>query len=531
MYENLSFAYGSGNYAIYLRKSRRDLDAESRGEGETLERHFLILKELARQMHLNIRKVYAEIVSGESIDARPQMQILIHDVEMGLYDGVLVVEVERLARGDTSDQGRVAKTFKLSNTLIITPAKTYDPNNEFDEEYFEFGLFMSRREYKSIRRRLVAGTEASRREGKYTGTIAPYGYERYKLAKEKGWSLRIIPEQASVVRMIYNWYLHGIDGASAGYSKIARQLDYLGIPSPTAGSPWTPTSISTILQNPVYAGYIKNGYRRQVKKMLNGKLILSRPINHDAPLYPGRHEAIIPQDIWDAVHVQVKVRYTNPSSLKRAQQNPLSGLIRCSCCHRLMQRRPYYKNAHPASLTCTTTGCPTVASNLAIVEQRILESLESWLTAYELSEEPTVLPDNSAKIETLEHNIASCQAEIKETESQINRQYDLLERGVYTDNEFFDRNTQMKKKKTELLERLAVLQQELQDEKREDDIMERLLPALKTIHDAYLQIDSPVARNSLLREVIDHIDYSKTEGGRWNGKADSFTLEIFPRVH
>lgn len=56
--------------------------------------------------------------------------------------GVLVVEVERLARGDTSDQGRVAKTFKFSDTLIITPSKTYDPNNEYDEEYFEFGLFM-----------------------------------------------------------------------------------------------------------------------------------------------------------------------------------------------------------------------------------------------------------------------------------------------------------------------------------------------------------------------------------------------------
>ncbi len=159
MYENMSFPYGSGCYAVYLRKSRRDLDAEARGESETLERHLQILKDLARQMQLNIQRIYAEVVSGESIDARPQMQLLLHDVEQETYDGVLVVEVERLARGDTSDQGRVAKTFKLSNTLIITPAKTYDPNNEYDEEYFEFGLFMSRREYKAIRRRLPAGRE------------------------------------------------------------------------------------------------------------------------------------------------------------------------------------------------------------------------------------------------------------------------------------------------------------------------------------------------------------------------------------
>ena len=130
MYEDLSFPYGSGTYAIYLRKSRKDLDAEALGEGETLARHLSILKALAQRMELNVVRVYAEVVSGESIDARPQMQELLRDVESGIYDGVLVVEVERLARGDTSDQGRVAKTFKFSDTLIITPSKTYDPNNE-----------------------------------------------------------------------------------------------------------------------------------------------------------------------------------------------------------------------------------------------------------------------------------------------------------------------------------------------------------------------------------------------------------------
>ena len=47
MYEDLSFPYGSGTYAIYLRKSRKDLDAEALGEGETLSRHLAILKTLA----------------------------------------------------------------------------------------------------------------------------------------------------------------------------------------------------------------------------------------------------------------------------------------------------------------------------------------------------------------------------------------------------------------------------------------------------------------------------------------------------
>ena len=77
------------------------------------------------------------------------------------------MEVERLARGDTIDQGIVQRAFQYSGTQIVTPAKTYNPNNEFDEEYFEFGLFMSRREYKTIRRRMRAGVTAAVKEGKW----------------------------------------------------------------------------------------------------------------------------------------------------------------------------------------------------------------------------------------------------------------------------------------------------------------------------------------------------------------------------
>ena len=113
-------------YCTYLRKSRADAEAEARGEGETLERHRKILFDLAKRLHLDVTKEYAEIVSGETIASRPVVQELLADVEQGLWNGVLVVEVERLARGDTIDQGIIAQTFKFSDTKIITPMKTYD---------------------------------------------------------------------------------------------------------------------------------------------------------------------------------------------------------------------------------------------------------------------------------------------------------------------------------------------------------------------------------------------------------------------
>ena len=106
-------------YCMYLRKSRSDMEAEKHGEGETLARHERALMELAKRQHITISKVYREIVSGETLAARPEAQALLADVEAGMWDGVLVMEVERLARGDTIDQGIVAQAFKYSGTLII----------------------------------------------------------------------------------------------------------------------------------------------------------------------------------------------------------------------------------------------------------------------------------------------------------------------------------------------------------------------------------------------------------------------------
>lgn len=192
-------------YCLYLRKSRSDIEAENHGEEETLARHEKILLDLAKKREYNVTQIYREVVSGETIAARPVMQQLLSEVEHGIWSGVLVVEVERLARGDTIDQGIVAQTFKYSDTQIITPMKTYNPNNEYDEEYFEFGLFMSRREYKTINRRLQRGRLSSVKEGKCVCSIAPYGYDKVKLKGDKGFTLAPNPNEADVIKMILSY--------------------------------------------------------------------------------------------------------------------------------------------------------------------------------------------------------------------------------------------------------------------------------------------------------------------------------------
>ena len=178
----------SNRYAMYLRKSRKDLELEEQEEGETLSRHLKILEDLCKKLKIVVadEDIYKEVVSGETISDRPEIQKMLSKVNIGYYKGVLVVEIERLARGDSIDQGTILRSFKLSDTKIITPIKTYNFKDEVDEEYLEFGLFMSRREYKVITKRLQRGRLLSAKEGKFVGSRAPFGYEKVKLKGQKG---------------------------------------------------------------------------------------------------------------------------------------------------------------------------------------------------------------------------------------------------------------------------------------------------------------------------------------------------------
>ena len=306
----------NGQYSLYLRKSRADLEAEERGEGETLARHEKMLIELARRYGFSIGKIYREIVSGESIEARPVVQELLKDVESGRWKGVLVVEVERLARGDTMDQGRVAKSFKFSNTKIITPIKIYDPNDEFDEEYFEFGLFMSRREYKTINRRLQRGRVSSVKEGKYVGSVAPFGYERVKLVKDKGYTLAK-NDEAPVVKKIFQLYAYN----EIAINEVVRQLNLVGF-KPRKAEKWTISAVKDILSNPIYIGKIRWDSRKTVKEYRNGKIVNTRPRNENYTLCDGLHEPIIDMETWNIVQ-EKRSKHTPAVIHNKVVQNPL----------------------------------------------------------------------------------------------------------------------------------------------------------------------------------------------------------------
>ena len=236
------------NVAIYLRKSREE-DNETREE--TLARHERILLDYCNNNDLIIKEIYKEVVSGESIANRPQMQLLLEDVKNNLYDGVVCVELERLSRGNQIDQAEILEIFKKTKTKIYTLNKIFDlsSEDELDEEFFEFGLFMSRREYKVIKRRLIRGRRQAQKEGYFIGSILPFGYSKEK--QGKGYVL-IPNEQSKIVQLIFDKYVN----ENLSSQQICDYLNNLGIKSQKLDK-WNTTAVRKVLRNITYTGIIQ----------------------------------------------------------------------------------------------------------------------------------------------------------------------------------------------------------------------------------------------------------------------------------
>lgn len=524
----------AGKYCAYLRKSRADRDAELRGEEETLKRHRRILEEFAGKNHISISKFYNEVVSGETIDSRPMAQELLADVESGKWDGVLVVEVERLARGNTKDQGIVADAFKYSGTKIITPAKTYDPDNEFDEEYFEFGLFMSRREYKTINRRLQRGRIASVKEGKYIGSTAPYGYRRVRIPHDKGYTLEIVPDEADIVRQIFEWYCHGETLPDntwhrLGPDSIAMRLDSLGV-KPATNTYWSKATISDMLHNKIYAGYVSFGKQKEVKTSVNGKIVKMRKSNPDPICVKGLHPAIIDEATFNMAEALRKENRKNTLPTSQTLQNPLSGIVYCKKCGQLMTRlAPNSRNKY-STLKCPNKYCDNISSPIFLVEEQILQFLRRWLESYDLNHGSITIMPIYKEVENKQNMIPRIESEISGLQAQLEKAYDFLEQGVYSVDVFRQRSALLNQNIGQLTESLHLIKDEIFRLEQLRTEREIYAPKVRHLLETY-RTNSAGSNNQILKEVIDKIYYSKDTPNRRGGLYNAnFSLEVFPKV-
>lgn len=471
--------------AIYLRKSRADIEAEARGEGDALARHRRTLLDLAKDRGYYVADIKEEIASGERIAARPKMQELLEEVERGEYDAVLCMDLDRLGRGTMREQGLILDLFRETKTKIITPRKEYDLSDEIDEELSEIQAFFARKEFKMITRRLMAGRRASLREGNWIYGNAPYGYQLWK--DEKGHTLRPDPNEAPIAQKIFEWYVE----EGIGAYRIAHRLSEMGIPSRTGGT-WAVNTVRGILRNALaYAGYIYIGRKKR-----------TRPL--DAETVPGRHPALISEKIARRALERLKRRETPPKRKDRKLKNPLAGLVHCADCGRCMIRKAY----SPKKIYLACDYCPNNwGAPLAVVEAELIAALREWLDQYKVKIEPE--KKESANI------LPSLQKQKAAAEQQKARLHDLLEQGVYDIDTFLTRSKIL----TDRIEKLEAAIKEAQQKEKQIDI----IPRIEKILDGY-ETASPEQRNALLKAILEKVIYEKRE------RYGQVKLKVYPRL-
>lgn len=481
----------SNAIAIYLRKSR-DEDNETRDV--TLARHEKLLLEFCERNNLYVKKIYKEVVSGESIAARLEMQRLLVDITSGKYDGVVCIELERLSRGNQVDQAEILEVFKKTGTKIYTLNKTYDfsTDNEIDEEFFEFGLFMSRREYKVICRRLARGRSAALLEGYYTGSSLPYGF--FKEKRGKGYVLIPNEEEAKIVRLIFDMYTSG-----SGIAAIAGYLADNGI-KPRIAKAFCTNRIRQILENKTYIGYLK---------------IQNKKIAEDWTL--GKHEPLIDPNIFNQAQERLKsgeIKIIRDLTLK----NPLSSLVKCGVCGYAMILQ-HSSNGH--YLKCRAFRCDTAASKLDKIETKVIEELKEELKGFKYYLDNQAEEDKRKAESRLNEIKVISQAIIKK-EKAIEACCEFLEDGVYTKEQYFKRVNTLNEEISSLQANLEALEA-ISDDKRES--ISSTVPILEKCLDKYYDL-SIEDRNKVLKSFIEKIEYYRTD----STPRAPFDLKIFLKI-
>lgn len=392
---------------IYLRKSRTDDPALS--VQEVLSRHEQMLDDYAlRTWGLTVpeKNRFREVCSGETIAARPEMQRVLRLIEQPKFRAVLVVEPQRLSRGDLEDIGRLTKILRYTGTLVLTLQGAFDLSDARDRDFFERELQRGNDYLEYQKRILQNGMRASAERGNYLATHAPYGYRRVfiKDGRRKAPTLEIEPHEAEGVRLVFRMYAEG-QGAAA----ICKALIAQGIPTRT-GVVWRESVIYRMLDNPAYVGQVAWGRRRQERVVVDGEVEKRIKEGPARVTVPGKHPALISEALWGAVRARRGA--SNLPRVKSAVEpiNPFAGLVRCSCGGAVglwVSNRP---GEAPRIKCGRRHGCDCASCNysefVAAVTGALRESLDDYTAALD-SGEPA---ENSAALDRLRQRVAALDA-------------------------------------------------------------------------------------------------------------------------
>ena len=502
----------------YLRKSQSD-DPLMTVE-EVLERHEKIL-EAWDERFLNGKvpeeNKFREVVSGETIKERPEINKILRMIESPKYKAVKVVDPQRLTRGDLEDIGYLMKLFKHTGTYVITPERVYDLRDEYDWNAMEADLKRGNdylNYYKKIQKR---GRLLSVSQGNYIGSAPPYGFDKIKVmdGKKECPTLKENQEQANVVRMIFDMY----GNKGMGRMSICYKLDELGI-KPPKGKQWASTAIREMLTNIHYIGKVKWNWRPVVTVVEDGKFKKIRPQGNieEYLVFEGRHEGIVPKELFDKV--QQRIGNNTRVTARVKLRNPFAGILYCKNCGRIMtlkyNRDKQGREKCAPRIMCTDQArCGSGSCTYEELIDRVCEILEQCIEDFEIR----IANDEGNSIKLHANLIKDLEKKMKDLEAQELSQWEAQshpdESRRMPPHIFKQLNEKLLQEKEDVRQALCKAYESMPEPIDYEERITRFKEAVVMLRDT--EADN-VLKNELLKTCFERIDFYKEKPERLSKK-------------
>ena len=385
--------------ALYVRLSREDGDRE---ESDSIANQRDMLAEFAAaQDDLAAPAFYTDDgYTGTDFD-RPGFRRMMDDLRAGTVNCVIVKDLSRFGRNYVGVGEYLEQVFPLLDVRFISINDRMDSfldPRSVNNLVVPFKNIINDEYCRDISNKVRASLDLKRRQGKFIGSFASYGYRKDPADHSR---LLVDGQAAAVVRDIFDWFVGGMSVLG-----IAKRLNEMGVPNPSVykrrqgmnyrhpasdklDGLWPDSSVRRILRNRLYTGTMVQGKNR----IKSYKLHVSEAVPEaDWIEVAATHEAIIPAELFE----RAQALFTRDTRTAPAQKEVylFSGFLRCADCGRAMHRKtisqPYgdyhyyicstFKKQHSGA--CTKH---TIRSDR--LEQAVLEALRHQIAlAVEMDE-------------------------------------------------------------------------------------------------------------------------------------------------
>lgn len=325
--------------------------------------------------------VYADEALTGTKDSREEFQLLLSDCREGKIDMVITKSISRFAR-NTVTLLETVRELKTMNVDVFFEEQNIHTLSGEGEMILTLLASIAQEESRSVSENMKWRIKKDFEQGIMWGGSSCYGYSL------ENKQLILIPEEAEVVRTIFQLYVDG-----TGADTIGKILDEKGI-NPKNSVRWNRSSIMTILSNYNYTGDLilqktfRNNHLSKRKVINSGEL--------DRYIIRNNHEMIISKDLFEKAQ---HVRATQAKKIKPRLTNkhyPFQGMIRCGICGRAYTHRTS-QNIEIWKCSLSHTKGQAVCNSKQVSDDKVKEAAKSILNLNEFSE--TIL---KAKVDMIE---------------------------------------------------------------------------------------------------------------------------------